>query len=330
MDLVLDIATSLEFWRRQYPLNRVPQPTSVQSPINCAYNVNDVLELRPDWINEELLEPTDGVLHVLVFNKAEIRRSKRVVAHAWSGLVPDGSFYQRSPHVYIESLEFIFLHAATILDFTELIALGDELCGIYSFDVRERRGFRKREHPLLRKSQLEQYLQRAAGCPGRRTALMALQHIVEMSASPMETFDEMTMCLPYRLGGYSLPKPTMNEEVILTPRAARIARRSKVYLDMGYGVYMLDLEHHGKYDHSTEKEIDSDRARVNALKEMGFEVIELTADQVGDPVAYEYIVQRIAKQLGKRLKTEKLGKTKERMALRNALYTWNRCYGKVR
>ena len=232
--------------------------------------------------------------------------------------------------MFIESPEFVFLHAATILDIAELIALGDELCGLYSFDARERRGFRKRKLPLLRKSRLERFLAQATGCPGRNKALMALRHVIEMSASPMETFDEMTLCLPYRLGGYSLTKPTMNERIDLTPKASRIARRSKVYLDMGYSAHKFDLEHHGKYDHSTEEEIDSDRARVNALKEMGFEVIELTADQVRDPIAYEYIVQRIAKILGKRLMKDKLGKTPERMALRNALYSWNRSYGKVR
>ena len=330
MDLVLDTATSLEFWRRQYPLNRVPRPLNERPSNNCAYNTEDVLGFCPNWINEDLLNPTDGVLHVLAFDKAKIRHSKNVVTHAWSSPIPAGSFYQRSPHAYVESPEFMFLHAASILDLPELIALGDELCGLYSFDARERRGFRKRELPLLRKSRLEQFLQQADGCKWRNKALMALRHVVELSASPMETFDEMTLCLPYRLGGYSMTKPTMNEEIVLTPKAARIARRDKVYLDMGYSSYKLDFEHHGKYDHSTEEEVDSDRARVNALREMGFEVIELTIDQVKDPVAYEYIVQRAAKILGKRLVKDKLGKTEERMALRNALFSWNRRYGRIR
>ena len=330
MNLVLDIATSMEFWRRQYPLNRTPLPSGVQPPTDYAFKKSDVLNSCPNWITDELLEPTGGVLHILVLDSRKRRRSNSVVAHVWSGPIPNDSFYLRGSNVYIESPEFVFLHAATILDLPELIALGDELCGLYSFDARERRGFRRRERPLLRKARLEQYLKQATGCPGYNKARMALRHVIELSASPMETFDEMTMCLPYKLGGYSMFKPTMNEEVKLTPRAARIARRNKVYLDMGYGAKNLDLEHHGKYDHSTEEEIDSDRARVNALEDMGFEVIELTADQVGDPVAYEYIVQRIAKILGKRLRTEKLGKTKERMALRTALFAWNARSGRIR
>ena len=131
MDLVLDTATSLEFWRRQYPLNRVPRPLNERPSNNCAYNTEDVLGFCPNWINEDLLNPTDGVLHVLAFDKAKIRHSKNVVTHAWSSPIPDGSFYQRSPHAYVESPEFMFLHAASILDLPELIALGDELCGVF-------------------------------------------------------------------------------------------------------------------------------------------------------------------------------------------------------
>lgn len=330
MNLVLDIATSLEFWRQQYPLDRRPSPSTVQPPNDCAYNKADVLALCPSWITEETLRPTDGVLHALAFDAGHRRHANKVVTHVWSGQIPAGSFYLRGSNVYIESPEFIFLHAATILELPELIALGDELCGLYSFDDREERGFRKRTRPLLQKARLERYLQQAAGCPGCKLARQALRFIVERSASPMETFDEMTMCLPYRLGGYSLPVPVMNERVDLTDRGSRIARKRTCYLDMGYSAVFLDIEHHGKYDHSTAEEIDADRARVNGLKEMGFEVIELTADQVGDPIAYEYIIQRIAKRLGKRLRNDALGKTEARMALRKCLYAWNKRSGRVR
>ena len=160
--------------------------------------------------------------------------------------------------------------------------------------------------------------------------MSALSHVVDNSASPMETFDILALCLPYRLGGYGLPTPIMNCEVPLSSRAARIAKRHRCFADMCYGTIGLDLEHHGKLDHSSEEDVLSDRARVNALKEMGYEVIELTNDQVRDLMAFEYIIQRIAKLLGKRLKKSRLGATPERLAFRKQAFGWNQSSGRLR
>ena len=63
---------------------------------------------------------------------------------------------------------------------------------------------------------------------------------------------------------------------------------------------------------------------------MGFEVIELTIDQVGDLVAFEYIVQRIAALIGRRLNPKKLGNTPERLAFRSHVFAWNKSSGRLR
>lgn len=270
------------------------------------------------------------ILEVLALDAPRQRRSKRRAVHEWHGAIPEGSFYELSPNVFVESPPFMFLQAANILSFPALIAFGDELCGLYSFDEQEDRGFRRRTAPLTTKRKLERCLEQAKGCKGSAQARSALSYIVENSASPMETLDEMTMCLPYRHGGYGLHVPEMNQEVELNERAARIAKRQKCFLDMGYLPTKLDIEHHGKYDHSSEAEVASDRARVNGLREMGIEVVELTIDQVSDLVAYEFIVQRIARILGKRLSKDHLGATPERLALRKELFLWNASSGMIR
>ena len=135
------------------------------------------------------------------------------------------------------------------------------------------------------------------------------------------------MCLPYRYGGYCLPRPTLNVEMHLGAAASRIARKSVVYPDMYWESINLDVEHHGEYDHSGEKS-SSDRARVNALREEGLEVIELTADQVGNLLAFETIVLRIARMMKKQLDQSKLGPIPERLALRRDLFSWSRNGGR--
>ena len=330
MQLVLDITTSAEFWRKVYSADRTPIAPSTFVPGECACTARDVLEFAPSWITEEFLKPIDGRLHVLVFDLKSRRRSAAHVAHVWSAEVPEGSFYDLGGDVFVASPGFMFLAAASTISLVALIAFGCELCGLYSFDADEKRGFRKRSKPLTTARKLRDYLMGAKGCPGCAKALSALSHVVDNSASPMETFDVLALCLPYRLGGYGLQVPVMNKEVPLSPRAARIAKRQRCFADMCYEAIKLDIEHHGKLDHSSEGDVASDRARVNALKEMGYEVIELTIGQVGDLVAFEYIVERIAKLLGKRLRKIRLGAISERVALRKELFGWNRSNGRLR
>ncbi|MBQ9002549.1 MAG: hypothetical protein IJ087_11920 [Eggerthellaceae bacterium] len=266
----------------------------------------------------------------MCFDRSQRRISNSHVVHAWTGPVPEGSFYQFDPHVFIASPEFIFLAAAGMLDFRALVALGNELCGLYGFDKMQQRGFRMRAEPVSFSERLNEYLRQAQGCHGVRAAKSALHYIVDRSASPMETLVEMLMCLPYRLGGYGLWKPSMNHEVPLDGLAARIAKRSSCYADVCWPSARLDVEYHGEYDHSGSDAQLSDRARVIGLREAGFEVIELTREQVSDPQAFEGIVSMIAKVIGKPIRKEKLGMTRERIELRRTLAAWNRSSGRVR
>ena len=330
MHLVLDIATSLEFWRRMYPANRQPASIRVDLPGDCAFNKRDVMGLAPDWIIRKLATETGERLHVLCRDRACRRVSDGHIARALTGPVPEGSFYQLDPHVLIASPEFIFLGAANMLDLVALVALGDELCGLYGFDETQERGFRKRTKPVTSAKNLGEYLGRAPGCHGIRAAKSALRHIVDRSASPMETLVEMQMCLPYRLGGYGLWKPSMNHEVPLDGLAARIAKRNTCYADICWPHAHLDVEYHGEFDHSGSGAQLSDRARVIGLREAGFEVIELTYEQVSDPRAFEGIAAMIAKRIEKPIRKEKLGMTRERIELRRTLANWNRSSGKIR
>ena len=330
MDLIFDIASSTEFWRQRYPLDREPGPAQLLEPAECASNMEDVLELAPPWVDAEFLSPNDGLLHVLVRESSDKRKTLKHATHVWSGPIPEGAFYQLKPHVFIESPPFMFLHAAGILSLPRLIAFGDELCGLYSFDERQERGFRTRDVPLVTKTRLDCFVRSAKSLYGQRRALQALSYIVDNSASPAETMDEMLLCLPCRHGGYGIPQPTMNEEIPLTPEAARIAKRGKVRLDMGYADFSLSLEHLGDYDHSEKARRASDRARTNALIEMGFTVLELTNDQVADFMAFELIAKRVARIVKKPLKSRDLGPTPARTTLRRELFGWNRSAGRIR
>lgn len=318
------------FWRKLYPPDRTPVPQFVMPSNDYAVKETDAWNCAPSWLTPELLGPLDGVLHTTVLKPSERRQSGAHWAHAWTGPIPEGAFYRLNGNVCIASPEFAFCLASADLSLHKAIAFGDELCGRYSFDADAERGFRVRKAPLTSVERIGRFLERAQGLSGKRKSERALRFIVENSASPMETFDEMSLSLPYHLGGYGMSKPTMNEEIRLGAKAARIARRATCYADMCWLDDHLDVEHHGVYDHSKVGDQASDRARVNALKEEGFEVIELTKDQVNDLYSFEYIATRIARITGKRLDKSKLGATTERLKLRREVFEWNRSYGSIR
>ena len=330
MNLVLDIESSAEFWRRVYPATRAPGPAPYTELVDCAHLERDVLRLAPDWVTSDFLEPLDGKLSVLTFDRALRKTTGTHSVRAWSGRLPEGSFYRCNGNVFVMSPGFMFLYAAHVLPFYKLVAFGDELCGLYGFDQAEKRGFRTRKVPLVTTSKLAHYLDGAIACYGRSQAEAALKHVIDRSASPMESFDEMAMCLPYRLGGYCMPELTMNHAVELGPRAARIARRRVCFADMCYPKTHIDIEYHGKFDHSLSEDMASDRARVNGLKEEGYEVIELTMQQVGDLFAFEYIILRIAKLIGRRIRREYLGAKPARLKFRNDVFAWNHSGGRIR
>ena len=328
MALLLSHSTSRYFWRGVYPSNRTPvAPPPLPSAIETAFSTKDALDRAPQWASPESADHLATKIHCTVLSREQQRRSQKVEAHVWSGPIPPGSFHPFDDNVFVSSPAFEYLQMASSVDERELIAFGDEICGLYTFDASAPRGFRSRRTPLVTKRELQQYLDNAAGCRGYRRALKALRHIVERSASPMETAVEMMACLPYHLGGYGLEQPIMNHPVELTPQAALIARRNTCIADMCYPELLLDIEYHGKLDHDSPSALDSDRERVNGLIEMGYEVIELTGAQVANLLQFEAVTRLVARKTGKRIRREKCGALPERLKLRQLLFAWNRSGG---
>lgn len=330
MDLVFDIATSLEFWRRIYPADRKPHGPNNPAFNDVAKSQHEIDELLPNWVTPEFLEPLGGKVHVLSFNSAERRTTSFTQTHIWTAGVPEASFYKLTDSVYVASPEFIFLGASSLLGIHKLIALGDELCGFYSFDKRQPRGFRKRIVPLTSMQDIAVYLDRAPGCLGIQQARLAISHVVDCSASPMESFDEMALCLPFRLGGYGVCRPLMNFPIKLSKKAAHVAGQDKCYGDMCWPHEYLDIEHQGEMDHGQGQRAIADRARINAIKEMGYEVIELTAQQVYDSESFEVLVLQAARKLKRRIRKKYLGETDARTEMREAIRSWNGSYGRIR
>lgn len=329
MLLLLDGHTSMDFWRVVYPLDRTPSRyAETPSEESCAVSAADAWRMAPTWLTQDYVERGPKKLGLLTFgNSASRRHTAKHVVRPWRGDFPPRSFCALKGGVYVSSPCFVFLQMARELDIVELIAYGNELCGCYAFDRDNPRGMHNRVRPLITKETLGAFLDEAKDCPGYKQAKRALPFVVEQSASPMETLDVLLLCLPYRFGGYSIRMASMNCEVKLPADIAKLAHEGKCYTDISWPPLKYDIEYQGRYDHVSIEDYEADRARVNALRLLGFEVIELTYDQVSDWHAFETLALHTARIVGHQVPRNKRGLLEARRRLRATLFGWNRRYG---
>ena len=333
MPFFLSHTSALDFWRTVYNPHRSPStPAPARSALipDTPCRLRELRAIQPPWLENALPALENGTIHVLV-KRPDLRcGAQRICSHVAKTPFPEGSFYRYSDDLFIASPALAFVQLANELDIPCLAALGDELCGRYSFDPNSPRGIRSRTAPLTSSACLQTYVTAAAtvGLPGASRAQNALRYLSNGAESPMETKTHLMLSLPYRYGGYGIPGLLFNQTIALSPTARTIALRNSCRADILLANRKLDIEFDGKHDHTGPDALESDRRRTNALAEMGYEVIELTSGQINDLAAFERIALRIAAQAHKRIERKYLGPLPARLNLRNALSAWNNANGR--
>ena len=239
--------------------------------------------------------------------------------HLWSK-VPRDAFSPAGEGSFVASPEFCFLQMASVLSFSELVLLGMELCGFYCLDPTEDEGFGRRPVALTSCARIQEFLAENKGARGRRAAEVALSYVADGAASPMESAIYLLLVMPYKRGGYGLPRPLLNHEIKLDEKARKLFGGRSCWGDLCWPDSNLDLEYLGRPSHEGMTNMLSDRRRTLAIEEAGYEVVEITKEQVLDLVAFDIVARRIAAKLGKRLDKNKCGVTPERQALARVLF----------
>lgn len=326
MKLIVSHISAAEFWRKVYPADRAPMrnfTSYIFEPEEIAFSEKDIWPLVPSWITDDYLRSTQGVLHTLHLTKGKGRRTLSHQSHVFTGNIPPGSLFALNENVYVCSPEFTFLQLAQVLSLTQLIAYGYELCGTYAFDANAEREFRTRSKPLTTVARLDEFLKLAKLARGRKRALEAVRFVSENAASPMEATGDMFLSLPYRYGGYSLPQLQLNFPIPIPPQLKPLFPHDYCVVDFCYPKEKFAIEYLGVWDHSGKESLRRDRGRTLALRELGFEIVEVTSRQVWDLASFEIIAKRVSKVSGKRIRSEELGGTSARLKLRATLANWN-------
>lgn len=245
---------------------------------------------------------------VLVGNAA--LRTGREPHHirVYGGTLPPGSFISLEEGCYLVSPELMLLLEATRLSAVEWIQLACRYCGTYSLAPWTRTGIIERE-PLTTVARLERFFDEARGTYGAKRARAQLKWVVEMSNSPMETNLAMQFYLPCRMGGFGLPTPRMNEEVILDAKASELAdgrRTCRIDLYWEVGNKKLGLEYYGRATHEGEALEGRDISRENALDYLGIPVKPVSWEQLRSPDHLELMARWVSNVTGKRVRLERV------------------------
>ena len=244
---------------------------------------------------------SDGSLIHTTVAHAHLRRAGGGIETS----VRKGPFHPRSfmrieDSLYVSTPEMAFCEMASVLSLERLIALGFELCGTYrrasTFGLA-----RYDATPLTSPGALASFIEKSPQFKGVKKARRALSCILAGSASPRESELAMLLCLPYSLGGYGLPHPTMNAEMPL-PKNVAATGRSSLRCDLYWPAARLDVEYDSAEFHSAERLLANDSMRRIALESMDVTSVNLTAEHLRRASLFDEAAQGIARILGKRVR----------------------------
>ena len=244
---------------------------------------------------------SDGsLIHATVAHARLRRAGGGIETSVRKGPFHPRSFMRIEDGLYVSTPEMAFCEMASVLSLERLIALGFELCGTY----RRASTFGLARYdaiPLTSPGALASFIEKSPQFKGVKKARRALPCILAGSASPRESVLAMLLCLPYSLGGYGLPHPTMNAEMPL-PKNVAATGRSSLRCDLYWPAVRLDVEYDSAEFHSAERLLANDSMRRIALESMDVTSVNLTAEHLRRASLFDEAAQGIARILGKRVR----------------------------
>ena len=233
--------------------------------------------------------------HLLCAASNRKKRSPNVHFHTMSDL-ESITLIKLADDTFMVTPEMVFLQLAQTGNPIDVIQLGYELCGTYTYPYQTHRHFSDRT-PFASRHTIENLLESRKNTPGVAPARQALTYVTDGSASQMETACAMLLGLPYKMGGLNFPSFTMNQKISVPSKLQTEVGRTQCFCDLAWRNRKVAFEYDSNMHHVGAERIAQDSSRRNVLLRMGYKVVTLTGNQMGD--AREFL--RVAKTLGELL-----------------------------
>lgn len=250
----------------------------------------------------------DEPLHFLVSGQNNRRILEGTVSHSINGELPPRSILGHSAgaKIGIVSPEISFMQMACLLSRVDTIRYGSALCGRFAAPADT--GKLPARKPLTNVHVIRKHLEVSPRMSGRKQASAVLPYIIENTRSPREIDVALFLSLPIRKGGFGLPRPAINESVLLDkPVRTRNQYGGTGYIesfecDMVWHISgkTIVVEYQGEQYHERQFSIHRDSIKRNALIEQGVRVFTLSNEQFRDFEQFKRFATLLKKTLGVR------------------------------
>lgn len=175
-------------------------------------------------------------------------RTKGVICHILGQNLPYEHIDELTPGIFIIDEAFTFVLAAEWMDRIEYLEYGYEVCGDYRMRLNPADSYTE-QPAATSKNEITELLDRHPGKPGATRARLALRHIYDHSASPMETASAIALSLPTSEGGVGIRGIELNKPLEIPQRLWHCAKARTLKIDalVTYKRRELGIEYKGGF-----------------------------------------------------------------------------------
>lgn len=225
-------------------------------------------------------------------------RTKGVICHILGQNLPYEHINELTPGIFITDEAFTFVLAAEWMDRIEYLEYGYEVCGDYRMRLNPADPYTE-QPATTSKDEITELLDRHPGKPGATRARLALRHIYDHSASPMETASAIALSLPTSEGGVGIRGIELNKPLEIPQRLWHCAKARTLKIDalVTYKRRELGIEYKGGFHDEVERK-GADAEREAVLSQMGYRIVTLTSAQFSSQLAFHRAMNNIREALG--------------------------------
>lgn len=225
-------------------------------------------------------------------------RTNGVTCHVLGQNLPYDHIDELTPGIFITDEAFTFVLAAEWMDRIGYLEYGYEVCGDYRMGLNPSDPYTE-QPATTSKDEIVELLDRHPGKPGATRARLALRHIYDHSASPMETASSIALSLPTSEGGVGIRGIELNKPLEIPQRLWHCTKARSLKIDalVTYQRRELGIEYKGGFHDETERK-GADAEREAVLVQMGYRIVTLASAQFASQLAFHRAMNSIREALG--------------------------------
>lgn len=225
-------------------------------------------------------------------------RAVGVSCHVLGQSLPCENIDELTPGIFVADEALTFIFAAEWMGRIEHLEYGYEVCGDYRMGFDPSAPYTE-QPATVSKQQIVKLLDQYPGKPGAARARLALRHVFDRSASPMESASAIALSLPISEGGVGIRGIELNKPLVIPKRLRHCtkARTLKIDARVTFQRKELGIEYKGGFhDEADRKGADAEREAV--LAHMGYRIVTLTSAQFGNQLSFHRAMNNIREALG--------------------------------